>query len=323
MKRKVLFLAAFIISLGVRGQNLVPNPSFEEYTQCPDSPLELDIIGAYPWTSFRGTPDFFHPCDGTGVMSSPNSSSHGFGVPYHGEGKAGFIAAGWFFNREVLAVELISPLVTGESYFVSVRLLRTFGGGFHSNCDCGSNNMGIRFLSTEYSAFDEMPIDNHAHVVHEEVLADSTNWTELSGWFTADSAYSYLAIGTFFDNDNIVVENYNDYQGNYKTYYFVDAVCVTTDPADCAELEPVSVEEADLQTVIKVFPNPATSTLFIETAHSINNYYISDITGRMVLNNVDFAYSNEIDVSHLSRGLYVLVLQFENEQPQSVSFLKQ
>lgn len=321
MKREVLFFILFIQATFGFGQNLVPNPSFEEYTECPSSPLELNILGAYPWTSFRGTPDFFHPCDETGVMSSPMSSIYGYGVPYHGEGKAGFIAAGWFFNREILAVPLTTPLVVGESYYISVQFLRTFGGNGHANCDCATNNMGVRFLNTEYSAFDQMPIDNFAHLAYEEVLVDSTNWTELSGWFEADSAYTYLAIGVFFDNDHIIVENYNNHQGNYKTYYFVDAVCVTTDPADCDEFRPVSVNEHSLE--VKVFPNPATSLLTVESQKLIREYVVYDVAGRLVLSGGSLLNSPLIDVNSLSKGLYVLVLHFENEHPQSVSFLKQ
>lgn len=323
MKCKVPFLLLLLLPFFAIGQNLVPNPSFEDFTECPDSALELDVEGAYPWTSFRQTPDFFHPCDETGMMSSPNSISYGFGIPFHGVGKGGFIGAGGSFNREILGVELNEQLILGESYFVSFYLLRTFGGGFHSNCNCASNNIGLKFTTQSYSHTETVPIDNFAHILHEEVLSDSSNWTEVSGWFVADSSYTHLAIGTFFTNEFITVENYNNYvDGLPKTYYFVDAVCVSTNPLDCNELRPVSTEEISLNNLL-IFPNPANTAIQIKSDHKITDLNIYDITGKLLFKSNVSPIDNELNISHLSKGLYVLVVQFENGTEQNVSFIKQ
>jgi hypothetical protein len=319
---KVLFLFLIILPFFADSQNLVPNPSFEEYTECPDSALELDIEGAYPWTSFRQTPDFFHPCDETGMMSSPHSISYGFGVPFHGVAKGGFIGVGGSFNREILGVELNEQLIIGESYFISFYLLRTFGGGFHSNCNCASNNIGLKFTTQSYSHTETVPIDNFAHILFEEVLSDTTNWTEVSGWFLADSAYTHLAIGTFFTNEFIVVENYNNNPDLPNTYYFVDAVCVSTNPLDCDELRPVSVKEIALNNVL-IFPNPANETIQIQSEIKIAVLNIYDVTGKLLFKSNAPPIDTEFNISHLSKGLYILVVQFENGTEQNVSFIKQ
>jgi hypothetical protein len=322
LKCKVPFLLLILLPLVGQSQNLVPNPSFEEYTECPDSALELDVEGAYPWTSFRQTPDFFHPCDETGMMSSPNSISYGFGIPYHGAGKGGFIAVGGAFDREILGVQLEEPLIIGESYFVSFYLLRTFGGGFHANCNCASNNIGLKFTTQSYSHTETVPIDNFAHILHEDVLSDTTNWTEVSGGFVADSAYTHLAIGTFFTNEFIIVENYNNNLDLPNTYYFIDAVCVTTDPAYCDELRPVGIEATSTSN-FQVFPNPTSSTIQIKSQLSITELRIYDVAGKLLLNPNSSQVIEELNISHLAKGLYVLVVQFENGAEQSVSFIKQ
>jgi hypothetical protein len=322
LKCKVPFLLLLVLPFWVNGQNLVPNPSFEEYTECPDSALELDVEGAYPWTSFRQTPDFFHPCDETGMMSSPNSIAFGFGVPYHGVGKAGFAGIVGAASREILGVELNEQLILGESYFVSFYLLRTFGGGFHSNCNCASNNIGLKFTTQSYSHTETVPIDNFAHILHEEVLSDTTNWTEVSGWFVADSAYTHLAIGTFFTNEFIVVVNYNNNQDLPKTYYFLDAVCVTKDPSDCEALRPVGIETISTN-IFQVFPNPASSTIQIKSHLSITELRIYDVAGKLLLNPNSSQIIEELNISNLAKGLYVLVVQFENGAEQSVSLIKQ
>jgi len=323
LKCKAPFLLLLLLPFFANSQNLVPNPSFEEYTECPDSALELDIEGAYPWTSFRQTPDFFHPCDETGMMSSPHSIIYGYGVPYHGVGKAGFIGVGGVSTREIIGVELNEQLIIGESYYVSFFIMRTFGGGGHANCDCASNNLGLKFTTRSYSVNETVPIDNFAHILHEEILTDTTNWTEVSGWFVADSAYIYLAVGTFFTNEFISIENYNNYvAGLPKTYYFVDAVCVSTNPLDCDELRPVSIEEIASNNIL-VFPNPAHTSIQIQSEFKITDLNIYDVTGKLLFKSNASPIDKELNISHLAKGLYVLVVQFENGTKQNVSFIKQ
>lgn len=323
MKCKALFFSFVFCTMLAQGQNLVPNPSFEEYTECPASPLELNIIGAYPWTSFRQTPDFFHPCDETGVMSSPYSSTHGYGVPYHGQGKGGFIAAGGSFNREILGVELTDTLIIGESYYISFQVLRTFGGGAHANCNCACSHIGLKFTTRSYNILETVPIDNRAHILHEGVVVDSTNWTQVSGWVVADSAYTHLAIGTFFDNDHIVIENYNNYPMLPNTYYFVDAVCVSTDPADCDAFRPVGIVEYNSTPEVTVFPNPALSVLNISSQRRMGAFKVFDITGSPVADQYVNHNHYAFDTRLLSKGLYIVVVQFENGDQHNLSFIKQ
>src|SRR5690606_30479231 len=62
------------------GQNLVPNPSFEEYLECPFSTVELQnqVIGWYSWNE---SPDFFYECsnDLAGLAGVPGNV---FGYQY-------------------------------------------------------------------------------------------------------------------------------------------------------------------------------------------------------------------------------------------------
>ncbi len=52
--------------------NLVPNPSFETYTNCPNNGSQINY--AFPWYSPTwGSPDYYNTCDGSAVLS--------FGVP--------------------------------------------------------------------------------------------------------------------------------------------------------------------------------------------------------------------------------------------------
>jgi len=58
---------------------------------------------------------------------------------------------------------------------------------------------------------------------------------------------------------------------------------------------------------IKIYPNPATNTLYIDNANTIFQYKIFDCMGKLILKN--YSIYNEINISHLNKGLYILKLQ--------------
>lgn len=73
---------------------------------------------------------------------------------------------------------------------------------------------------------------------------------------------------------------------------------------------PVGVEEISLNSDVKVFPNPATNKLNINSgAVEIKNAAITDALGREVLNVSLSSHSNVIDVSGLQKGFYLLNLE--------------
>jgi hypothetical protein len=119
------------------------------------------------------------------------------------------------------------------------------------------------------------------------------------------------------------VENYNNYvAGLPKTYYFVDAVCVSTNPLDCDELRPVSIEEIS-STNMLVFPNPANTSIQVQSEFKITDLNIYDVSGKLLFKSNASPIDKELNISHLSKGLYILVVQFENGTEQNVSFIKQ
>ena len=55
---KVVLLMVFLAYSNLFAQNLVYNGGFEELTQCPDNPGQIEY--AYPWYNPSGSdPDFF------------------------------------------------------------------------------------------------------------------------------------------------------------------------------------------------------------------------------------------------------------------------
>jgi hypothetical protein len=81
-----------------------------------------------------------------------------------------------------------------------------------------------------------------------------------------------------------------------------------------------SINEKINNIASKIYPNPCSNVLNIETASSTKFMAtVYDVAGRQVMAP---SHQNSIDVSTLSNGLYMLHLQSEEEQ-QTVGFIKQ
>jgi hypothetical protein len=93
---------------------------------------------------------------------------------------------------------------------------------------------------------------------------------------------------------------------------------------DDAEQEEIVLAENKPQLVsnIKVFPNPAQSQIFIESAESINNISITDLSGKSIP--IEIGKINDqylLDLSSLESGIYLIIYQEQNIRKQH-KFLK-
>lgn len=233
MKLLSSFLFA-LYQLSALSQNLVPNPSFEDYTvDCssyiwsPTGPLVADN-----WRSYRGSTDHINPCNYNYWTSTSGPQS-----PQEGNSYAAFgltVDNVDYPNcREHLGVELISPLIINQTYYVEAYFSLAEGEW----TDIACNKLGILFLNQSYnSAIEYCPgtcstclnyLPNFAHLYTDQIIDDTQGWVKVSGCFTADSNYSHMAIGNFFTDENI---NYYTIPtgslGLGNTYYYVDNVSV-------------------------------------------------------------------------------------------------
>lgn len=135
-------------------------------------------------------------------------------------------------TREIIGTKLLAPLVKGEQYYVSVKFSMA-----EKYPDTGINNLGVLFLTKGYRSTNaEGPgkcptclnyLPNYAHVYTTSAITNYTGWTEVSGYFTADSSYTHIAIGNFFDDNNTAKHVvFLNNPGKKASYYFVDDVVV-------------------------------------------------------------------------------------------------
>ncbi len=211
-------------------QNLVINGSFESYSACPSGISQ--ITNATGWMSFHYTPDYFSECATSAYVMVP-SNLWGYQYPFDGIAYAGLITYHFPIeteDHEFIATELSQSLEIGSTYFVSFRACPAIKDS--SSYCLATNHMGAKFSNTLYSELSPMPVDANPHIDYPFFITDTVNWTLVSGWFVADSNYTYLAIGNFFPGSLTGTINVTNYNNAVVAYYYIDSVIVTQEAAD-------------------------------------------------------------------------------------------
>lgn len=307
---RLSLLFVVMLGSGLHAQNLVPNGSFEEYTECPSNFSHIER--AIGWMPFRVTPDYYNVC-------SPNDSA---GVPlnilgYQTAATGAAYAGIWcYFDkspanaREYIGIQLSEPLTPGMLYHLSFKTVFASSGsqeGYLPQFNC--SGIGLRFASAPFFEGLGWPVPNQAAIHLDHLITDSVSWTTVLGTYVPDSAYAYLVVGNFFDDQSILVDQF-DPDGNIDgAYFYVDDVCVSHDSAFCTDQAGVNgTERRDPL----IFPNPVAERLHIVLPSSSKSMSISihDIAGRVMGKHQNAASSREriLDVSDLPEGVYVLHL---------------
>ena len=293
--------------MNVNAQNLVPNPSFENISQCPTSINQIYL--ASPWfqpcihfgnTTNSSSSDLFDTCSHTGFVGAPTNLL-GFQLARTGSAYTGIIVYADTSNeREYIEVALDSPLIANKKYCVE------FYVSLYYSATCISN-FGAYFsldslLDTTYSTainYVAPQIEN----LSTNFLNDTLNWMLVSGCFTASGGERFMTIGNFELPPNTNVQYLG---GGTFSYYYIDDISVV----DCTG---VGVSEVNDDAEVSVYPNPASNTITIVcTKCKIQRIKIYDVLGEEVNSLKPTGNSRiEIDVSNLIQGVYFVTIQTE------------
>ena len=280
--------------------NLVPNPSFEEYTVCPDAASEINY--AVSWYSSTTSCDLYNSCSSSADVSVPDNSM-GTQEPLgtNCKGYAGIFTYIENLNyREYIYAKLDSQLLIGKKYYIS------FYVSLADDINCGIDKIGI-LLTTNQLIYGTTIINNfvnYSQVRAPSPITDRINWIKISGSFVADSNYDYVNIGNFYSNENtdaIKLDNLN-----CTSYYFIDDICVSTDSLTCYEPDAI-LENNSKSNSVNIFPNPATDELTIDCALTDKSYFeLFDLIGakRKAVMLDCGSQTKRIDLTDIDSGLY-------------------
>ena len=320
MKKSLLLYSLFIIyyllfclfiTPETRGQNLVPNPSFEDTTACPYDYCQ--IHRAIGWTSWGYTPDYLNACAmNANPWSQVSTPDNGWGIQSPASGNA-YIAQYTFSSsilvREYSGIKLLNPLTVGQKYFASVKV------SLADDTKYATNKLGLLFTTNSYAkdtsnCNQDLPLipPNYAQVFSDSIITDKINWTTISGSFIADSAYEYIVLGNFFDNDNTDTIKFNN--GCCSAIYFFDDVSVVADTSS----DTTNINELNSKNIFSVYPNPANDFIKILIYKNFPaTLKIYDLLGMEMLTQKFDKNENVINLSSLSAGIYFISISLPSQ----------
>ncbi len=224
--KKTILIIFFILTQGVfYAQNLVPNPSFEEFSQCPQSMNQINL--AFFWyceAINHSEGDFFNMCDSTlgGVWHFYQTQ-----IPHTGNGMAGFAiysspSANYEYREydKVKLTQLLSPNTTYcISYYVSLVGYSTYA--IDALCACISTDS----LLCQDPNIMLLPCPNFVCNIAGNIIKDTSNWIKVTMSYMAQGGEQFLTLGNFKTTPQVISENTGQTLG-WQTYYFIDDVAV-------------------------------------------------------------------------------------------------
>lgn len=232
----VYILLNLIVCKGI-SQNLVPNPSFEILSKCPETNGQLSL--AVPWKlagpSFLGV-DLYNTCSINPRLKPPSFNEpncYFFQYPRTGEGMTFFNAVDNIGDRpvsEYIGTTLKSRLKKNVKYyirfFVSPEPNMTSANDLPTYFDA----IGLAFAEKEYyediknnEAISIKPvIENRG-----KVISDTTGWTKVSGAYNAMGNESFAIIGNFRRfNELLIYRPHGNIVWPEGIHYFLDDVYI-------------------------------------------------------------------------------------------------
>lgn len=222
-------------------QQYVQNPSFEEYTACPQgnslypSQMWIDsVVGWYAPT--QGTSDYYNSCNTT-LNGIPFNYAGGYQYAFDGNAYCGFLTysiepPSYSMWSEYIQTKLKQSLKPNTHYYFSMRIARANGYNF------SVQNIGANFTENANKNFTTTKPYNLTPTILNTTgfLNDTLNWVLVSGEFTATGNENYLTIGWFGDTISsdfywFIPPEIDTTNGDSlyltETYYLVDSLTLS------------------------------------------------------------------------------------------------
>ncbi|MBP5679823.1 MAG: OmpA family protein [Bacteroidales bacterium] len=266
--------------------NLVFNPSFEEYTECPQRVDAIGIMSGVDawWQPTKGSSDYFNPCGGRECQTPRNKM--GYQEPHTGVAYCGIYCSKENY-REYLQTELKEPLKAGHRYRVSFwasladkspNAIATLGALLTSDRISDTTwNILMHNETTELENGQKQVIATYykpqVSNPSRYVLIYMDQWNEIAGEFTAVGGEMFLTIGNFNSfNHSSVIDTRADNTVLSGAYYYIDDVSVEC--LDCKE-EPQAVDtvvvpkKGDIVTLRNVLFDTDKSDILPQSYHDL------------------------------------------------------
>ncbi len=233
-----LILICFCGITTLPSQNLIQNPSFEEYVACPVRLGNFETDVAYWSTPTKGSTDYFNAC--SKIMGTPENFN-GSQPSDFGKGYAGLYLYAPDDYREYIQVPLTQTLDKGKSYQVSFYI------SLAERSDFAVKDFGVLFsqdildlnIKKELSKMHlyKIPgnIYNFMEIGYTEFYRDTRDWVLVSTVFEARGTENYMIIGNF--KNNAGTRKFEIKRGAKQgAYYYLDMVDLSLKPSSGTDM---------------------------------------------------------------------------------------
>ena len=226
LEKYILTLWCFVSALTIRSQNLIKNPSFEEYINCPQRLGNFNADVKFWTVPTIGSTDYFNECSTT--MGAPKNFN-GTQAADFGKGYAGLYLYAPGDYREYLQAELSETLVKGKRYQISFYIslaersdfaIKEFGVLFSKH----RLNVPIKKELSKRHIYKQADYDyNFLEIGYSSFFSDTQDWILVRSEFVAKGTEAYMILGNFKKNarTRMFKTKRNAKQG---AYYYIDRV---------------------------------------------------------------------------------------------------
>ncbi|RSK41597.1 OmpA family protein [Mangrovimonas spongiae] len=276
----------FLFQTILLSQNLVKNPSFEEFKNCPESigyfSFDEDRGVRYWLRPTGGTPDYFNKCSKTVGYTNFNGQQN----PRTGKGYAGFYGFTHDNYREYIQGTLSQTLEKDKTYQIS------FYVSLSEQSNRAIRHFGVYFLDRKMSNINyDRVINAHkvaaradnvafAPIFNKNYLNNKTQWVQIQCSYKAKGFETYFLIGNFESNFKSDVEKIERNKFKPMAYYYIDDVAISLLREDTNELKikvPVEKEHSFKKDKTYTFKNVLfdfdKATLLEASKNELNNLY--------------------------------------------------
>jgi hypothetical protein len=256
MKRIIIYLSFVLACFRLQAQNLVLNPSFEDYSYC------LNCVYGFPvnnWSTNPSLAAFFNYCNDTAswhtckIYSLPYSQWAGYQHPRTGNAIVGILvgdtisAGGYYFGemRNYIFGRLSESMQLSRNYciefYVNLANRDGYPNGQRHWATLAIDKFQLKFSNTQFLYNSGLNYGNGYNIVLQdslkEFLNDTLGWHRIYNYHQALGGEKHFMFGNFLNNED---SNF-DFQTNIpdslilpsgvtRSYYFIDDVSITLIP---------------------------------------------------------------------------------------------
>ncbi len=235
--KRTLWIWTLLAAYFSNGQNLIPNPGFDDIITCPWNKAQISL--AKPWKSAsNGTPDIFNKCSSVPLIFPPFAPHHGsYQQPRSSAGYAGIFVFSNYNSSigvsEYIETPLKAQMSKGKTYYlrfyVSPDIIPNGFSWMYQDA------IGLALTDTFY--YKEFKDKNGVLPLNPVIenrgtlIKDTLGWTKINGCYTARGGEEYAIIGNFRQESQMLIEVGNPaFMFNTSYFYIEDVLIQAFDP---------------------------------------------------------------------------------------------